>query len=109
MWLLNFFLFSNFILSGWFVVIFFLIFRFTKNFYGSREKPVSWMFIMSGMVFLGFATFTSSVMTYIDPNSMFSVTSNLAQYGIAAYLVLEYAALSALMYGFVKMNREITV
>ncbi len=105
MWLWNFFLFSNFILSVWFAVIFFLIIKRTYDFYGKREKPKSWITISIGIIFLGMATFVNTAVSYVEPY----VTGELgpaSTYGVLTYLFFEYAAMSSLFYGFMRLLKE---
>ena len=107
MWLWNFYLFSNFIFSGWFVCIFLLIFKRTRDFYGDRQKPRSWTTISLGIVFLGLATFVISAVTFIDP--YLAITDSMSGpsfTGMLAYLMLEYAAMSSLFYGFLRLLKE---
>jgi len=106
MWLWNFFLFSNFILSAWFVVIFFLIMKRTVNFYGSREKPKSWITISLGIIFLGLATFTNAAVSYVEPFVAGPELGSVSSYGVFTYLLFEYAAMSSLFYGFLRLLKE---
>jgi hypothetical protein len=107
MWLWTFYLFSNFIFSGWFVAIFLLIFKRTREFYGERQKPRSWITISMGVIFLGLSTFTITAITFLDPYiALGEELSGMALYGVLGYLLLEYAAMSSLFYGFLRLLRE---
>jgi len=106
MWLWNFFLFSNFILSVWFVLIFFLILKRTRSFYGNREKPKSWITISLGIIFLGLATFTFTAVSYVEPFVTGETIGTTSAYGVMTYLIFEYAALSSLFYGFMRLLKE---
>ena len=106
MWLWNFFLFSNFILSVWFILIFVLIIKRTKTFYGSREKPKSWITISLGIIFLGLATFTFTAISYVEPFLAGPTLGPTSTYGVLTYLIFEYAALSSLFYGFMRLMKE---
>jgi len=106
MWLWNFFLFSNFIFSGWFVIIFFLVIKRTRDFYGKREKPKSWVTISLGIIFLGLATLTNTALSYVEPYVTGEILSPVTTYGILTYLFFEYAAISSLFYGFLRLLKE---
>ena len=106
MWLWNFLIFSNLIISIWFIAVFFLIIKRTITFYGNREKPKSWITISLGIVFLGLATFTNAAVYYVEPLLTGSSISPGSTYGMITYLLFEYLAISSLFYGFMRLLKE---
>ncbi len=106
MWLWNFLLFSNFMISAWFVLIFFLIIKRTITFYGQREKPKSWITISLGIMFLGLATFVNTGIAYVQSYVAGPELGPGATYGVLTYLFFQYLAVSSLFYGFMRLLEE---